>query len=113
MSRPTGSFRGWWSRKRGPLGAKFWNFRHFSVKSLDAGVYRSSWNNGAFEPSQINWAIPNFAHQDILGRIRHWNRPPPRRPSDITRYWRELSGAAGGARPCNAPENACMPSRYP
>jgi hypothetical protein len=60
-----------WRRSRhGPLAIKFWNFRHFCVKRLDANIYRCPWNNGIFEPSQINWAIPNFSYQDILGRLR-------------------------------------------
>jgi hypothetical protein len=52
------------------LAIKFWNFRYFWVESLDANVYRCSWDNGVFEPSQINWAIPNFSYQDILGRLK-------------------------------------------
>jgi hypothetical protein len=55
-----------WRRPRhGPLAIKFWNFRHFRIKSLDAYTYRCPWDNGAFEPSQINWAIPNFSYQNI------------------------------------------------
>jgi hypothetical protein len=62
--------QGWRERKRGPLAIKFWNFRHFYVKGLDDSTYRCSWNNGVFEPSQINWVIPNFSYQDILRRLR-------------------------------------------
>ena len=60
----------WRSRRQGPLAVKFWNFRRFWVKSLDAGTYRCSWNNGVFEPSQINWAIPNFLYRDIMARLK-------------------------------------------
>jgi hypothetical protein len=60
----------WRRPRRGPLAIKFWNFRHFWVNSPDANVYRCPWDNGAFEPSQINWAIPDFSYQDILGRLR-------------------------------------------
>ena len=56
--------------RRGPLAIKFWNYRRFWVKSLGADTYRSSWDNGVFEPSQINWAIPNFSYQDIVDRLR-------------------------------------------
>jgi len=60
-----------WRRPRhGPLAIKFWNFRHFWVKNLDANAYGCPWDNGAFEPSQINWAIPDFSYQDILGRLK-------------------------------------------
>jgi hypothetical protein len=52
------------------LAIKFWNYRHFWVRSPDAGTYRCPWNNGVFEPSQINWAIPNFAYQEIVGRLK-------------------------------------------
>ena len=62
--------QGRWNRKRGPLAIKFWNFRHFWVNSLDATAYRCPWSNGVFEPSQINWAIPNFSYEDIVDRLR-------------------------------------------
>ena len=52
------------------MAIKFWNYRHFWVKGLGADTYRCPWDNGVFEPSQINWAIPNFSYQDIVGRIR-------------------------------------------
>ncbi|MGD1096663.1 MAG: hypothetical protein ABSB35_32295 [Bryobacteraceae bacterium] len=62
----------WWRASRhGPLALKFWNFRRFSVWDAGEAIYRCSWPNGVFEPSQINWAIPNFAYRDILIRIRH------------------------------------------
>jgi len=54
---------------RGPRAVKFWNYRRFRVSKLDQDTYQSSWDNGVFEPSQINWAIPDFTYQDILARI--------------------------------------------
>jgi hypothetical protein len=61
----------WWrGRRHGPLAIKFWNFRHFRVKGHGADTYHCSWNNGVFEPSQINWAIPNFSYQEIVGRLK-------------------------------------------
>jgi hypothetical protein len=60
----------WRSSRHGPLAIKFWNYRHFWVKGLGVGAYRCPWDNGVFEPSQINWAIPNFSYQDIVGRLR-------------------------------------------
>jgi hypothetical protein len=62
--------QGWRRSRRGPLAIKFWNFRHFWVKNIDFGAYRCPWNNGVFESSQINWAIPNFSYQDIQGRLK-------------------------------------------
>ncbi len=56
--------------RHGPLAVKFWNFRRFAVWTLDAHAYRCSWDNGVFEPSQINWAIPNLNYADILSRVR-------------------------------------------
>ena len=61
----------------GPLAINFWNFWHFCVKSLDASIYRCSWNNGGFEPSQINWAIVNFSYQDIASRLEQPSVLPP------------------------------------
>jgi hypothetical protein len=58
-----------WSRRRGPLAVKFWNYRRFWVQGLGAETYRCPWDNGIFESSQINWAIPNFSYKDIVGRI--------------------------------------------
>jgi len=60
----------WRGPRTGPLAIKFWNFRRFWVKSLNGNVYRCPWDNGVFEPSQINWAIPNFSYVDILGRLK-------------------------------------------
>ena len=65
---------GWRRSRSGPLAVKFWNFRHFWAKSLDADGYRCPWNNGVFSPSQINWAIPNFSYQDIVARLRSLGR---------------------------------------
>ena len=56
------------SRRSGPLAIKFWNFRRFSVFECGSETYQSSWNNGIFQPSQINWAIPNLTYQEIMGR---------------------------------------------
>jgi len=60
--------RFWWRRRQGPLAIKFWNHRRFWVRSVDVGIYASSWNNGVFEPSQINWAIPNLSYAQIEAR---------------------------------------------
>jgi hypothetical protein len=54
----------------GPRAVKFWNYRRFTVWSVDKGTYGCSWDNGVFEPSQINWAIPNFSYNDILSRFK-------------------------------------------
>ena len=56
-------------RRTGPLAIKFWDYRRFVVRSVGLGVYRSSWDNGVFQPSQINWAIPNFTYQEICARL--------------------------------------------
>jgi hypothetical protein len=66
------ALRPWRKSRRGPLAVKFWNYRRFSVHDEDRG-YRCPWDNGVFEPSQINWAIPNFSYQDILDRLRFSN----------------------------------------
>jgi len=52
-------------------------------------------DNGVFEPSQINWAIPDFSYQDILGRAE--SLPPglpahTNRPSDLPPQWRDDRG---------------------
>jgi hypothetical protein len=60
----------WRGLRRGPLAVKFWNFRHFWVKKRNAYTYRCPWDNGVFEPSQINWAIPNFSFQQIVARLQ-------------------------------------------
>ena len=65
-------------RMHGPLAVKFWNFRKFAVKNLDATTYQSSWNNGVFQPSQINWAIPNFSYEQVLRRIERTAGTPAR-----------------------------------
>lgn len=62
--------RQWRGRlRRGPLAVKFWNCRHFRVRRDDAGAYLSPWHNGIFEPSQINWAIPNFDYHAVRLRV--------------------------------------------
>ena len=55
--------------RRGPLAVKFWNYRRFSVWSVESGCYGCSWDNGIYEPSQINWAIPNFSYATIVSRV--------------------------------------------
>lgn len=54
----------------GPLALKCWNYRRFSVWSINAQTYGCSWDNGVFQPSQINWAIPNFSYADIANRLK-------------------------------------------
>ena len=66
-------------QRRGPLAVKFWNFRRFSVDRIDPAAYRCSWDNGVFEPSQTNWAIPNFSYQQILRKINRTDTPAPPR----------------------------------
>lgn len=62
------SVRLWGKRFTGALALKFWDFRRFTVWTGEHESYRCSWPNGVFEPSQINWAIPNFSYRDILKR---------------------------------------------
>jgi hypothetical protein len=71
----------------GPLAIKFWNGRRFWVRNPDAKTYKCSWNNGTYQPSQINWAIPNFNLRSDpeprvwtlkAGRISGSTRPPMR-----------------------------------
>jgi len=59
----------WGKRRNGPLAVKFWNFRRFRVERQSDDTYRCSWNNGVFQPSQINWAIPNLRYVEILARL--------------------------------------------
>jgi hypothetical protein len=54
-----------WCERWGPLAVKFWGFRRFWVKSVDANMYASSWNNGLFKPGQINWPIPTISYDEI------------------------------------------------
>jgi hypothetical protein len=61
--------RHWRRLRRGPLAIKFWDFRRFSVRSVNPGIYGCPWSNGTFEPSQINWAIPNLSYDEIRRRI--------------------------------------------
>ncbi len=68
--------RRWGELRRGPLAVKFWDFRRFWVKKAATDTYRCSWDNGDFEPTQINWAIPNFPYQTILGRVRQCGEEP-------------------------------------
>jgi hypothetical protein len=63
------SIRCWQSSRRGPLAVKIWNFRRFRVAAASADLYNCSWNNGLFEPSQINWAIPNFDYKTVKARL--------------------------------------------
>ena len=66
----------WRHPKRGPLAVKFWNHRQFWVRNIDANTHRCSCDNGVFEPSQINWAIPNFSYLDIIERLRLTGKGP-------------------------------------
>lgn len=59
----------WRGNQRGPLAIKFWDFRRFKVKRIADSVYEASWHNGVFQPSQINWAIPNFSYGQIEAKI--------------------------------------------
>jgi len=52
------------------MAVKFWNRRRFSVWLATPGTYQSSWDNGVFEPGQINWAIPNLPYAEILSRLK-------------------------------------------
>ena len=63
------SIRRWRQRRTGPLAVKFWNYRRFWVKDSWAGTYSCPWDNGVFQPSEINWAIPNFSYLDVCLRI--------------------------------------------
>jgi hypothetical protein len=63
------TIRLWRRELLGPLAVKFWDFRHFEVKRLGERVYKASWHNGVFQPSQINWAIPNFSYKQIELKI--------------------------------------------
>lgn len=59
----------WRGPRKGPLAVKFWDYRRFSVRNAAEAAYICPWDNGLFEPSQINWAIPNFTYSDILSRL--------------------------------------------
>ena len=66
---PTNRQLAYWRRIRsGPLAVKFWNFRHFSVLVGYGSAYRCPWPNGVFEPSSINWAIPNLSYEEVIKR---------------------------------------------
>jgi hypothetical protein len=71
------SIRLWRGDRRGPLAIKFWNFRHFEVRKAGDLVYQASWHNGIFEPSQINWAIPNFSYKQIEAKAAASIGSPP------------------------------------
>jgi hypothetical protein len=62
------TIRRWRGPKHGPLAVKIWNFRRFEVRR-SGQVYDCSWNNGIFEPSQINWAIPDFSYEQLALRL--------------------------------------------
>ena len=49
-------------------------FSRSLVSQVNEIAYRCSWSNGVFEPSQINWAIPDFSYQQILERIERRTR---------------------------------------
>ncbi len=59
----------WRGIRRGPCAVKYWNYRRFSVRSAGPVIYRAPWNNGIFEPSQINWAIPNLSYEQVRCRL--------------------------------------------
>jgi hypothetical protein len=64
------SLRSFRASRNGPLAVKFWNFRRFCVWTAGrATTYRCPWANGIFEPSQINWAIPNLSYSEVASRI--------------------------------------------
>ena len=63
------TIRFWRGTTHGPRAIKYWNHRRFSVSRGDGNSYGCSWSNGVFEPSEINWAIPNFSYPQILERI--------------------------------------------
>lgn len=52
--------------RKGPLAVKFWDYRHFTVTARSVGVYGCATSNGRFEPSQINWPIPNFSYDQLM-----------------------------------------------
>ena len=56
--------------RSGPLAVKIWDLRHLVVRGTARGPYACSWTNGIFEPSQINWAIPNFTYEDVIARLK-------------------------------------------
>jgi hypothetical protein len=64
------SIRLWRGTRHGPLAVKFWNRRRFAVRKISASLYSAPWNNGVFEPSQINWAIPTFSYSQVRHRIK-------------------------------------------
>ena len=64
------TIRTWRKLRQGPLAIKFWDYRRFEVRSAGTPSYQTSWNNGVFEPSQINWAIPNFTYAQIRDRLQ-------------------------------------------
>lgn len=59
----------WRRLRRGPLAIKFRDYRKVSVSAGEDGVYRCPWADGIYEPSQINWAIPNLDYAVISARI--------------------------------------------
>lgn len=56
-------------RWKGPLAVKFWDYRRFWVRLGESDTYVCPWDNGIFQPSQINWAIPDFSYSDVCLRI--------------------------------------------
>jgi hypothetical protein len=59
----------WRGTRGGPLAIKFRDFRGFTVRRIGPAIYQAPWNNGVFEPSQINWAIPNLSYDLICRRL--------------------------------------------
>jgi len=66
--------RRWRRSRRGPLAVKYWNYRRFSVWSIDLRSTVVPGTTVFFEPSQINWAIPNFSYENIAHREHHYKR---------------------------------------
>jgi hypothetical protein len=64
------AFRTWRGVMSGPLAVKFWDYRRFEVRHPEPSTYVASWHNGAFQPSQINWAIPNISYGQVIERAK-------------------------------------------
>jgi hypothetical protein len=61
-------YRRWRGQNPGPVAVKIWNYRWLTVRLLGS-AYGCPWDNGVFEPSQINWAIPNLSYRQLHARI--------------------------------------------
>jgi hypothetical protein len=69
----------WRHSQAGPLAVKFWDYRRFTVRR-SGDVYSARWHNGVFEPSQVNWAIPNLSLAEIHQRLQVETHEPERAP---------------------------------